>query len=309
MRPPLLPASCFVLLLTGFPLIGLAAAQDPAPLVYGPGRQIATLADKRVRESSGLACSRRTPGVFWTHNDSGDEPVLYAFDHTGRHLATLRVQEARARDWEDMASFRVGAEPFLLAADVGDNGSTRAYCTLYVVPEPVLDPAKPAATLTARPAQVIRFSYEHGPANCESVAVDPTTRTVLLATKQARGASRVYALPLPDAPTNEVAVARHVATVRLPITTAMDVSPDGRRAMILTYGDAYEFSRGSGETWAQAFANPPRRIAMPRRRQGESICYGHDGRTLYLTSESKKLPTPLFEVPVVEPRAAAPAAR
>jgi hypothetical protein len=35
---------------------------------------------------------------------------------------------------------------------------------------------------------------------------------------------------------------------------------------------------------------------MPRRRQGESICYGPDGKTLYLTSE--QLPTPLWEVPV-----------
>jgi hypothetical protein len=76
----------------------------------------------------------------------------------------------------------------------------------------------------------------------------------------------------------------------------MDISPDGRRAVVLTYGDAYEYVRGVNENWEQALATPPRQIVLPNRRQGESICYGSDGRTLYVTSE--KLPTPLFEVRV-----------
>jgi hypothetical protein len=41
---------------------------------------------------------------------------------------------------------------------------------------------------------------------------------------------------------------------------------------------------------------------LPPRVQGESICYGFDGRTLYVSSE--KRPTPLIEIPV----AAAPKA-
>jgi hypothetical protein len=91
-------------------------------------------------------------------------------------------------------------------------------------------------------------------------------------------------------------VAVKIATLAIPIATAMDVSPDGHRAVVLTYGDAYEYVRGRGKTWAEAFARPGNKIAMPLRRQGESICYGRDGHTLYLTSE--KRPTPLFEVPV-----------
>jgi len=43
---------------------------------------------------------------------------------------------------------------------------------------------------------------------------------------------------------------------------------------------------------------------MPRRVQGESICYGPDGKTLYLTSECKGKdpanPAPLLEVPVTK---------
>jgi len=38
---------------------------------YGEARQLATLNDPNVKESSGLVASRTNPGLYWTHNDSG----------------------------------------------------------------------------------------------------------------------------------------------------------------------------------------------------------------------------------------------
>ena len=66
-------------------------------------------------------------------------------------------------------------------------------------------------------------------------------------------------------------------------------------ALKFTYGDAYVYSRGADEAWADAFARAPVRVTMPGRRQGESICFGADGQSLFLTSE--KLPAPLWELP------------
>ena len=88
---------------------------------YGPPRQLGVLANPRIRESSGLACSRRTPGVFWTHNDSGDRPRLYAFDTTGADLGTYELKGASALDWEDLASFTRKGRGYLLVGDIGDN--------------------------------------------------------------------------------------------------------------------------------------------------------------------------------------------
>ncbi len=45
------------------------AASTPLPLDPTQPVQIATLEDRKVRESSGLVASRRSPGLFWTHND------------------------------------------------------------------------------------------------------------------------------------------------------------------------------------------------------------------------------------------------
>ena len=64
----------------------------------------------------------------------------------------------------------------------------------------------------------------------------------------------------------------------------------------------YEYSRAANEDWKAAFARVPRRIKMPPRAQGESICYGLDGQTLYLTSE--KAPCPLLQVRPASKKAA-----
>src|SRR3954454_20418778 len=96
-----------------------------AILTYGSPVTITTVKDKSISESSGLAASRLTPGAYWTHNDSGDGPFIYAFDTRGDSLGIFRVVGAQARDWEDMAS-GPGSErgkSYLYIGDIGDNNS------------------------------------------------------------------------------------------------------------------------------------------------------------------------------------------
>jgi len=272
-------------------------------IAYGEGRKIGELANSAIDESSGLACGRADEGVFWTHNDSGGTPRLYAFDRNGADLAVVTVADARNRDWEDMASFSYGGRNFLLVADVGDNRAKGRDYTLYIVPEPKLDAGKRGVALSVSPVQTIHFRYEDGPHNCESVAIDPMSRTIYLVSKVYGSKCTVYAVPWPERETSTPLVAKAVATLDVPLATAMDISPDGLRAVVLTYGDAFEFVRGPEETWEQGFSRSPRRIGMPERVQGESICYGPDGKNLYLTSEcgdgNSGNPSPLLEVPVI----------
>ena len=120
-------------------------------------------------------------------------------------------------------------------------------------------------------------------------------------TKERGNQCYVYALPWPEVNAEKAFSARRIATLELPAVTAMDVSPDGRRAVVLTYENAYEFVRAADEDWPQAFSHKPREVIVPERVQGESICYGSDGKTLFLTSE--QLPAPLLVVPVIAPAA------
>jgi hypothetical protein len=277
-----------------------AGAEPPAspPIRYETGKRIAVLENPQINESSGLACSRLADGVFWTNNDSGDRPRVFAFNLKGENLAEVSIPGAAAVDWEDMCSFDLDGKSYLLLADAGDNDARRKSCTLYLVEEPKIDPAKRNVSLTAPLASKIEFTYEDGPRDCEAVAVDPTTRTVLLIDKRVN--RKVYSLPIPKPLVkSSTLTARCIGKLSLGWVTAMDVSPDGRQMIALTYLSAYEYTRRRGQTWTQAFQSEPRTISVPGRQQGESVCYGRDGKTLYLTSE--KTPTPLLELRPSEP--------
>jgi len=277
---------------------GEPEASKTKRIPYGNPRELCKLENKQINESSGLACSWRRKDVLWTNNDSGDRPRLFAFDMKGRDLGDLQIDGAKARDWEDMASVRIGRKSYLVCADVGDNGARRETCTIYLVPEPPVGPKGMPPDAKMRVALTLEFRYEDGPRDCEGVAVDPKGRTIFLVGKQKGVRCKVYALPIPKAQPKKVLEAKAIATLSVPTITALDVSCDGLRAMLLTYAGAYEYVREPDEKWADAFARKPRAVGMPLRRQGESICYGQDGKTLYLTSEG--IPTPLWLVPVKE---------
>ncbi|MCA9228051.1 MAG: hypothetical protein KDA47_20660 [Planctomycetales bacterium] len=264
-------------------------ATDASPR-YGEPRKVAELLDEDIDESSGVAASHRHAGVFWTHNDSGDGPRLYAFDRDGKTVARVDVQGATSVDWEDMSSFQFGGKSWLALADVGDNARRREFCTLYVVEEPELDQRHAAPKLT------IRFRYEDGPHDCEAIAVDAAAGEVLLVSKVFGLSCRVYRVELDWKSRESKRTAALVASLSLPLATAADISSDGRRMLVATYLDGYEYSRRKDESWKDALSRKPRAVSLPRRAQGEAACYAADGRAIYLTSE--KLPTPLWELPL-----------
>ena len=90
-----------------------AVALDGAPLTaapFGGPVPMGVVQYDPLREASGLVASRSHPGVLWAHNDSGDDPRLYALTTSGRHLGVFTLDGAEARDWEDLA-IGPGPEP------------------------------------------------------------------------------------------------------------------------------------------------------------------------------------------------------
>jgi hypothetical protein len=260
-----------------------------APVEYAPPHVTGNLSDPAVNESSGLARSLRHPGHFWTHNDSGDTARLFFINRDGTIKAVVTVEGAEAADWEDMAAFQFKGKPFLIIADVGNNKLDRTTVQLYLIEEPAVAVKNETQSLTARVTQTIQFAFEGGPKDCESVAVDTELGRILLLGKEMTECG-AYELPLSFDALKEKLVARRIATVPVSLATAMDISPDGRRAVIANYVSGCEYQRQAGETWAEAFSRPPRPLAFPLRRQGETVCYGSDGLTLHLTSEGKHQP-------------------
>lgn len=258
------------------------------------------LAELRITESSGLARSHRSRRVFWTHNDSGDSPRVFALDLGRGRVCEFEVTGARAEDWEDISSGVIGRVPVLLIADTGDNRRERSQYQLYLVEEPALAGQCEQVPGAVSVARTWVFSYPDGSHDCEAVALDPPLNPgrILLATKEDSGCA-IYAISWKE--TGGGSIARKVAYLgSVSLVTGMDISDDGKRMTLITYHDAYEFVRSEADTWEEVWQRNPCRIKLPARRQGEAGCYTADAGLLVVTTEGS--PLYLWQVPLAGAR-------
>ena len=270
---------------------------------YGPPTRLATIKNKSVTESSGLVASRSTPGAYWTHNDSGDGPFIYAFDTRGDSLGVFRVTGAQAVDWEDIS---MGPGPqrdksYLYIGDIGDNDQQRSEVTVYRVVEPVLSNVKSTRNRpgVTEPAEAIRLRYPDGKHDAEALLVHPTSGNIYIVTKVALANPVVYEAAAPLASGKSITM-RRIGEIRIPslfggVITGGSISPDGHRVALCDYFQGYELvlpakAANFDDIWKQKMIG----FDLGKREQGESIAYRLDGKALLATSEGKQ--PALFQV-------------
>lgn len=261
---------------------------------------------RAIAEISGLAASRTHPGLWWAINDSGSPPALHLVDGNGRWQGQVPAPVPNI-DWEDLASFELDGQRYLLVADTGDNGGIRAELVLHVIEEPVSLDAAP------RLAWSQRFRWPDGPRDCEAVAVDPLAREILLVSKK-RVPPELFRLPL--GPNQDLQVAERLGTLpdvaqptqedlaRSPVygryraqMTAADLSANGRVLAVLSYRAIHFLVRQPGESWAAPLARPGQSLALPWIPQAEALAFSPDGRELVVGSE--QLPSPFVRYRVL----------
>jgi hypothetical protein len=275
-----------------------AEPPEDTSFTYGAARVIGRIEDQELSESSGLVASRRMPGLFWTHNDSGDSPRLFLISNKGKTIATFRVTNAKAVDWEDIGYVERDGKHYLLIADVGDNARRRAEVQLYLVEEPSVNiDRETASSGKVAVSETIRVRYEDGAQDCESVAFDPVTRDVLLVTKHLTKMTAMYKVAIDDNSDGNILTANRVGELQISLPTAMDVSQDGHRLIVVNYLNGFEYERLGEEPWSQVIGKDPLAVKLPVRRQGEAVCYGFNSESLFLTSEGKK--SPFWKVPAI----------
>jgi len=272
---------------------------------YGPPRTLANLQDPAINESSGIVASRTTPGLYWTHNDSGDGPYIYAFDERGARRGAWRVRGAAARDWEDIAA---GPGPqagtsYLYIGDIGDNEGRRAEITVYRVKEPTIKPTDSSSSklkpLVTDDAEVFHLRYPDGAHDAESLLVHPVSGDLYVVSKIPFANSFVYEAPAPLNTSNPTTLKR-IAELKVPslfggLLTGGDISPDGLRVALCDYVDGYELVLTNARPpFDQIWKQPLKPLDLGKRKQGESIAYRLDGRALLATSEGDH--PPLIEV-------------
>ena len=234
-----------------------------------------------VRETSGLAAGRRNPGVFWTHNDSGFEPFLFALGPDGALKARVRVTGATVTDWEDIEMAECAGGSCLYIADIGDNAGRRSVVTIYEVQEPDL-----TATQVA-PVRVIQARYADGPQDAEAFFKLPGGE-MFVVSKGRHGAIKLYRYSAAGANgQGTLQLVREIAphpADQLDRVTAATSSPDGKWVAIRTYRNLHLYRLA--DLTANGGPALTYSLASLGEKQGESITLSNDG-TLWLTSEAE----------------------
>ena len=256
---------------------------------------VGKIESSEIEESSGIAPSHCSENVFWTHNDSGDEAFIYAFNGKGKKLGTWKVSGATNIDWEDIATRKEkSGECFLYIGEIGNNKRTRSEFTIYRVKEPkVSDENKSSSKknpIETESAEAIKFSYPETRHDAETLMIHPETGDIYIISKRLSGAAGVYKLKA-NYDKDKTNTLEKIADFSVPATpngflTGGDISPDGKRAVVCDYFNAYEIvlpenAKSFDEIWKQE----PQIIELGKRDIGEAVGYTADGKSIFATSE------------------------
>ncbi len=294
-------------------LLGMTAgcswASSPIPADQNFTGTVRKITDSALSEISGMAASSHSQKRYWLINDSGNRPRIYQVNKKGKLTGQITVAGVRNTDWEDLSRFSFKHKSYLLIADVGDNFGDRKYVQLHWINEPKNqhgNKSKPWK-MTVSPVETLTVKYEDGPRDAEAVAVDSNNKHIYIITKRDKP-PRLYRLPLRKS--KNVVIARFMTTLdRHPKAsikdilssprfgpyryspTALDFSPGGQSAAILTYHNLFLYTRKADESWQQAFMKKPKILIKHQLKQAEAVSFSYSGSQIVFTSE--KLPAPL----------------
>jgi len=237
----------------------------PCAVVAGP----AALPD--IPEASGLAVSRRTPGVLWSHNDSGHAAVLFAIDSTGVVIGRVPIP-IQTRDWEDVSAAPCPGGDCLYVADIGDNAMARPSVRVYRLPEPVPGDAQTG------PPEAFTATYADGPHNAEALFV--VGPDLYIVTKDRTGG--LYRSTLPTSGGH--LTFQRVGELGLVAVTDAETSPNGASVVVRT-PDQVVVYRTADLTGGNRVPFRRLRVEGLKESQGEGVALAGD--RLFLASEGR----------------------
>jgi hypothetical protein len=265
---------------------------------------VASHARPELTENSAAVMSRAQPGVFFTINDSGNDPILFAMDTLGADRGAWPVRGATNVDWESASMGPCGGAPgahddCVYIGDTGDNHARYASRAVYRVREPIA-----TRTGDSLPAERLEYVYSDGPHDVEAMYVAPNGEMVFITKRPLRGVTGALrpALVFRIASNAWAARARTVAQLvdSLPIVpgssllrliTDASLAPDGRHVAVRTYSQVYLFASDplSGSivhSVAPAVCN----ITSLGEAQGEGVTWATSAGRLVFTSEGQTEP-------------------
>ncbi len=275
-------AIALVLPLFGRPATGAESACD----VYSDRAVFTGRSPRALDELSGMTASRRHPGVYWAHNDSGHELTLFAIRETGAIVATFAVRGVQASDPEDVAIGPCAPNDrrsCVYLADTGNNLRSRRHVQIIRVLEP--ERLKSGVLV----GEAFPFTYPDGAYDTEALLIDPRTAEAIVITKNIVSLGQAFRIELDRNVRTTLAIP--LGALASPpgfdaLTTAASVHPSGSRILLRTYRTVWEFRRPGAARLADVLRSAP--IEVPggnAHLQGEAVTYTADGTSYVLAGE------------------------
>ena len=267
-------------------------------------------------ESSSATMTPSQPGIIFTINDSGNEPILFALDTLGFVRGTWRIAGATDVDWESTAQGtchaadeKPDASSCIFIGDAGDNRAHRTAVVIYQVHEPTISSDSAEQTLDARK---LVFRYPDGPHDVEAMYVSHDGTTHLITKrplKTPNGVLRqalIFALPAALWTRSDTVVATLLDS--LPIVpgsgddryiTDASLSFDSRFLAVRTYRQVFVFRTDSITGRVEKSAAPTVcNVSAVENVPGEGITWFGATRQLLLNSEKLNEPMHLVTCPL-----------
>lgn len=235
---------------------------------------VGRLAHPPLCESSGVVASRRYGGICWTHNDSGNAPVLYAIRQDGSLVGEFKV-DAPNVDWEDIAIDQRGR---LYVGDLGNNGRRRQEVQVYCLEEP--DPRQPSRRPLAVRA-TYKLRYPDKPFDCEALFVHEGWGFVI--SKVTGHNPSIYRFSLGKASVVQVLEKVTELDMVAPVTAA-DISADGKQLAVLTNAGLTVYTINADVASAAKAPNVYVPLLHPH---AEACCFVPEG--VLVTAESREV--------------------
>ena len=196
-------------------------------------KQVGIMRATEITESSGVVESRKRPGIYWTHNDHGSRPAIFAVGRNGDCINRFLI-DAPNHDWEDIAFDEQGR---LYIGDIGDNEHKRPLLYVYRLPEP--DPRGPSVKDPLPIERRWQLRCPTDPLNCEALFIWQGYG-YLISKMHKQHPAGLYRFSL-DAP-DEPATLEHLGHLSIrDQVTAADIRGDGKLLAVLTYAGLYVY--------------------------------------------------------------------
>ena len=251
---------------------------------------------KKLNEVSGIVASIQNPGYFWVHNDSGDEANLYLINSTGKHIATIKIDDATHHDWEDIAigTPKKYGVPVLFIGDIGNNFSLRKTTIIYIIKEPKITENKTLIIEKSAPLlDTLKVRYSDEARDFETLLFDPISEQLFTVSKR----KKIPELFIITKDNTESSSYTFEKTINLPLKNLKrrdnisggDISKSGKRIAIKSYDYIYIWNRKNNESLIEFIKSPPQVIKPPFEKQSEAICWEMDQLSILTLSEKKTI--------------------